>query len=112
MISEEELRSKRIYVGVLAVLFLAAGLGLMVFQPDKDGMQGALMRVALLLGAFWLAMPTKSRPAAWSKVSPLTVGIAIVSAMLLPRLRYLIPVIIAVLSIGWFVRPRQKKEEK
>ena len=32
--------------------------------------------------------------------------------MLLPRLRYLIPVIIAVLSIGWFVRPRQKKEEK
>ena len=52
MISEEELRSKRIYVGVLAVLFLAAGLGLMVFQPDKDGMQGALMRVALLLGAF------------------------------------------------------------
>jgi hypothetical protein len=108
MISEEELRSKRVYVGILAIGFLIAGLVVFAAHPDREGVQGALLRVGVLLGAFWLALPTKTRPAAWSKVSPLTIGIAVAVAAFLPRLRYVLPLVAAVAAIAWYTRPRRK----
>lgn len=67
------------------------------------------LRVGLLLGAFWLALPTKSRPAAWANISPYAV-VAIVAALLFVRqMRVFLPLLLVLGVFAFFVRPRPKK---
>ena len=107
MVSEEEMRKKRVYVGLYSFLCLM-GAGILVLYPEHEGLQGALLRVGVLLFAFWLAMPTKNRPAAWKVLSSnwILVGGAIVAA-LIPRLRAMFPVLAAFAAVAWFARPRK-----
>ena len=109
MVSDDELRKKRGFVGLFAVVCIA-GAGGLEFVSASDGFQAALLRVGLLLGAFWLAFPTKNRPAAWANVSWLTVGVLVMLAVLIPRFRYALPVLLIGTAIGWLVRPRRRNK--
>ena len=108
MISESELRQKRTLVGLLAIccVVLAA---ILLLMGRSDAFASALLRVGLLLGAFWLALPTSGRAAAWARVSPWTVGLLVVAALLLQRFRVFLPVLLVGALIGWIVRPRNRK---
>lgn len=109
MVNEDELRGKRIYVGLLSIGCLVGAVVTVFTAPDNEGLQGALIRVGLLLGAFWLAMPTANRPSAW-KVLPTSnwaIFGMIVSAVLISRLKYMFPVIAVFAGIAWFARPRK-----
>ncbi|MEO2032886.1 MAG: hypothetical protein ABGZ35_12440 [Planctomycetaceae bacterium] len=108
MISENELRRKRALVGLLAIACTIAG-GLLLITARHAGTASAFVRVGLLLGAFWLALPTRDRPAAWARVSPWTVGLVVVAGIVLPRAKPMIPFLVAGLLIGWLVRPRKRK---
>lgn len=109
MVNEDELRSKRIYVGLLAIGFLIGAAVTFFAAADNEGLQGALMRVGLLLGAFWLAMPTKTRPSAW-KILPTSnwaIFGMIISAVFISRLKVMFPVLAIFAGIAWFARPRK-----
>ena len=60
----------RLLIGCLAVTFLVAGLAIGLFDSWGNLWCGSLIRASLLLGAFWLGMPTKGRAAAWANFSP------------------------------------------
>lgn len=109
MVNEDELRGKRIYVGLLSIGCLVGAVVAVVVAPDNEGLQGAFIRVGLLLGAFWLAMPTATRPAAWKRLPTSNWAIfgMIVSAVLISRLKYMFPVIAVFAGIAWFARPRK-----
>ena len=77
--------------------------------PDQDAMAAAFVRVGLLLGAFWLALPTKSRPAAWSNVSPYVVVAIVVALLLVRQMRVFVPLLLVVALLAFFLRPRPKK---
>lgn len=96
-------------MGVLSIICLVAGVAL-YFYPDSEGLQGALLRVGMLLAAFWLAMPTKTRPAAWKVLSSnwALVG-AVVSAILMPRVKGMFPVFAVMIAVAYFARPRNPK---
>ncbi len=81
---------------------------ILLFNPNNDGLQAALLRVGLLLGAFWLAMPTKTRPAAWKSFSSnwTLVGL-IITAIVIPRAKMMFPVIAIIAGIAYFARPRK-----
>lgn len=107
--SDQDLVRKRTPVGVLAIAFLV-GAAVLILFPEHEGTQAAFLRVGLLLGAFWLAMPTKSRPAAWKPLqSKWTVPILIGCGLLLPRLKFMMPVLAVLGVIAWFARPRSRK---
>ncbi|MCH2212142.1 MAG: hypothetical protein MK110_12630 [Fuerstiella sp.] len=108
MISESEMRRKRAVVALLAVVCIVTGV-ILLTNSDSDGLASAFLRVGLLLGAFWLVLPAKDRPAAWARVSPWSVGCVVGLALILPRARFFIPVLVAGVAIGWLVRPRNKK---
>ena len=109
MVDEDDLRSRRIYVGLLAITSLA-GAVVLLFYPGNDGLQGALVRVGLVLGAFWLALPTKTRPSAWKgMMSSWTVPGLIITALLIPRLKFMFPVLAIIAGIAYFARPRPRK---
>jgi len=111
MAHDPELQRKRGLVGILALCCLVAGAALLV-SGGNEGLASALIRVGLLLGAFWLALPTDSRPAAWARVSPWSIAVVVGVAVLLPRLRFFLPVLVVGIAIGWVVRPRRKKPKQ
>lgn len=107
MVSDEQLRQKRIYVGLISVACISGAVVLAAF-PEHEGLQGALMRVGILLAAFWLALPSKHRPAAWKGLSSNWVLFGgIIAAIAIPRARAMFPVIAVIIAIAWFVRPRK-----
>jgi len=110
MTTDQELRQKRGIVGLLAIGCIASAIVLLVIGGNQ-GFASALLRVGSLLGAFWLALPTKGRPAAWARVSPLSLGLLAISAALISRLKFFIPLLLVGFAIGWVVRPRRRKPE-
>lgn len=111
MVNDDELRSKRIYVGLLAVAALVGGV-VLAFFPGNEGVQGACVRVGLVLGAFWLALPSKERPAAWKKFSSRmssnwTIFALIATAIVIPRAKAMFPLLAIMAGIAWFARPRK-----
>lgn len=109
MVNEDELRGKRIYVGLLALGCLTGGVVTLVVSPGNEGLQGALIRVGLVMGAFWLAMPTASRPAAWKRLpsSNWAIGGMVITAIFIRQLKYMFPVLAVFAGIAWFARPRK-----
>ena len=108
MTTDSDMQFKRAIVGLLSLASGTAAVGLL-FVPGYDALQGSLVRVGLVLGALWLALPTDQRPAAWAYISPWSVAIIIAAAVLVRQLKIFFPILIAGIAIGWFVRPRNKK---
>lgn len=110
MTTSDDLIRKRTLVGILSLGCLIGG-GWLYFSADNEGLQGALLRVGMLLAAFWLAMPTRDRPAAWRVLSSnwALVG-AIASGILMPRFRGMFPVFAVLVAVALFVRPRNRNK--
>ncbi len=75
----------RLLVGCLAATFLFSGLAIGLFDSWGNLWCGSLIRASLLLGAFWLGMPTKGRAAAWANFSPLWIVAIAVGMVLLGK---------------------------
>lgn len=112
MVTDEELRQKRKYVAFFSALCMIGAGGVAVLSPDSEGLQGALLRVGILMFAFWLAMPTKERKAAWKILSSnwILIGSAIIAAAI-PRLRAMFPVLAVFAAVAWFAMPRKSKDQ-
>ena len=107
MVSDSELRAKRVYVGFFAVVCLGGAIAL-AFAPGNEGLQGAFVRVGVLLSAFWLALPSGKRPAAWRGMSSnWAIFGGVILAIAIPRLRAMFPILAIVLGIAWFAKPRK-----
>ncbi len=111
----ETIPINRTLVGVISVVCLITAGCLHQFVTieqfaQKVAATGAFMRVGLLMFAFWLALPTRTRDAAWANVSPwVFVGLiaAIVGVAVRPKIA--IPLIVVLAVFGFIVRPRNKK---
>jgi len=71
---------------------------------------GGFVRVALLMSAFWLALPSGQREAAWANVSPTTFVGLLVAVVLLPRFpRAVLGMAVVLVPIWVVLRPRKKR---
>jgi hypothetical protein len=116
----------RTLVGLIALTCLATAAVMFFLGRGESGAatpwnsemwRAGFTRVGLVMGAFWLALPSRGREAAWANVSPVVfVGmLATVAAVAVPRLRFLLPMlaVLAVLGIiGYVLKPRDKKRPK
>ena len=111
--SGEKITINRALVGVLALVCLGVALAIWIGVPDGLNTWmwvGAFTRVGVVMSAFWLALPSRHREAAWADVSPMTfAGILVALIAAASRPRVVIP-ILAVVAVLWFVlRPRPKQ---
>ena len=111
--SGEKITINRTLVGVLALVCLGTALAIWIGVPAGQNTWmwvGAFTRVGVVMSAFWLALPSRHREAAWANVSPLTfAGIVVAVIALASRPRVALP-ILAVVAVLWFVlRPRPKQ---
>ncbi len=97
---------------VLACLGGAGAMWASGYAAERQLAFSGLIRVGIFMSAVWLALPGGGRLAAWAGMSPwVMVGLA-VGVFLTPRLKYSIPLVIGMLVLGAFIRPRGKKSKK
>ena len=69
-----------------------------------------LIRVGIFMATVWWALPGGGRLAAWAGMSPWTMVFIAVGVFLTPRLKYSGPIVIAMLVLGAFIKPKSKKK--
>jgi hypothetical protein len=99
----------RMLVGVLAVGCVVAGFGIALLDTWENAVFAGLLRTGVLLGAVWLALPTKSRQAAWANISPWTLlGFLIVAVIAIRRPQIFFPMVAVFVVATLLIRPRRR----
>lgn len=113
MPSQKKVPVNRTMVGLISLACLAAFVALYFFvdEDKKYAMLAAAFgRVGLLMGAFWLALPTKTRDAAWKGVSPLAALASVVMIVVIAvRPKVGIPLAAVMIAAAYVLRPRDKQ---
>ena len=108
--SDRNVALNRTLAGVLAIGCGVAGVVLCATRGIEDQFGAGFIRVGLVLGALWFAMPTPTREAAWARVSPwAVVGVVLALVLLVRQPRVLLPAVIVLLLVGYFLRPRKRR---
>lgn len=111
--SETDLTPNRLLVGIITLVCFAGaavmwGLG---YREGQELAFAGLIRVGVFMAAFWLALPSKSRFAAWKGLSPWVIVCIAVAVFAIPRLKFSIPIIIGMLVAGAFIKPKPKRNK-
>ena len=114
--SDEKITINRTMVGLLALVCLGTSLTIWLVSPTEQFWLAAFMRVGLLMLAFWLALPTRSREAAWANVSPkilIGMALAIVVVVIRPNaVKVAVPILIVLAIVSFVLRPPDKQRPK
>jgi len=106
--AEQQISVNRTLVGVIAAACLVAGVAIGFLDEFTNLWCAAFIRVGLVMGALWIALPTRDRKAAWANVSPVTlVAVLAVAVMLAGRPRVFFPLLVVAAILWFFVRPRR-----
>lgn len=106
---EAELIRKRRTVGLIAVASASIGVATWMLEGSGSAIAGPCIRIGIVMAALWLALPTRTRPAAWARIRPWHLVSLIVFLIFLPRLKAAIPVLIIGIVIGWLLRRRGRR---
>jgi hypothetical protein len=98
----------RTLVGLISLICLLSSAGLFLVHGGDEGWEmwyAGFLRVGLLMGAFWQALPTKSRDAAWAEVSPMAlIGGLVLLFIAVRRPKVFIPLFVIVGAILFVLR--------
>jgi hypothetical protein len=105
---------RKLLVGIIAIgcLATAAGLWLFTDDPGKNPVTSVTMRLGIMLGALWLALPKQGEHLAWEKCLPAAVAVIVVLSFMKGSWRVLIYAIPAAIVVGIaaaFLRPKSKR---
>lgn len=113
--SDEKIAVNRTLVGIIGLVCLGIYGYLYWIAPQdmfaqQDIITGAFMRVGLLMMAFWLALPSKNREAAWANLPPwVFVAVALSIVLFATRPKVAIPLVLFFGILGFVLRPRKKR---
>ena len=102
--------SRRQRVGWFAVACLAAAAIGFAVQGYENTWASIASRVGIVLGTLWMCLPTETRPAAWSAMTPGRLALVVAAVVLSYRvsIKYL-PFLVAAGFLGWLLRPKKKR---
>jgi hypothetical protein len=101
----------RSLVAVLAIACLIGGVSAVLFDSYENPWGGALIRVGTVLAVLWFALPTPTRPAAWSGFSPwVTVSFVVIAIFAARRPWLFFPLAGFVMLIVLLARPRGRRQ--
>lgn len=99
--------------GLLALGCLGAGGLIALLDTAENIWCGSFIRSGLMLGALWLALPTRGRAAAWANVSPWWfVALAGVMVVLVRYPWVLIPVLVGMIALMVFLPARDSRKPR
>jgi hypothetical protein len=100
----------RSLVAILAIACIVGGVSAVLFDSYENPWGGALIRVGTVLAVLWFALPTSTRPAAWSGISPwVTVTFVVIAIFAARRPWLFFPLAGIVMLIVLLARPRGRR---
>ena len=103
--TDQRVQVNRSLVGLIAAACLGAAITIAVVDTYENMWCAAFVRVGVLMSAFWLALPTRHREAAWANLSPYTVIGALMAILVVARWKSALPVVIGLGVIALVLRP-------
>lgn len=110
--ADRQVAVNRTLVGLIALGCLGAAVAIGALDTWENMWCAAFVRVGLLMGAFWLALPSRNREAAWANVSPYTIVAALLAVFIVARWRTALPIVIVVVILALILRPRQRRRPR
>jgi hypothetical protein len=108
--TERSVAVNRTLAGLLSIACGIAGIVLCATRGIDDPLGAGCIRIGVVLGALWAAMPTRTREAAWARVSPWAiVGVVLAAVLFVKHLRILLPMALAIIIVGYVLRPRSSR---
>ena len=109
--NESPLAVRKMIVGILALGSLATAAGVLLLSAEgfSNPMTAVAMRLGLILGALWLALPSTGESIAWAKVVPIAVVVAVACVRGGRFLLYAIPIAVLVGIVAVFIRPKGRR---
>jgi hypothetical protein len=104
-----EYAERRQRTGIATVGLLTAGIAGLIFAEPNVVWPAACLRIGIVLAALWACFPTRTRPAAWAFLRPERLIVLALILWFLPRLKPILPAVIVVLILLWFLRPRSRR---
>lgn len=99
----------RALVGLLGIACVVIGVVIGWTDSWQNVWCGSFVRTGVLLGAFWVALPSGNREAAWANVSPWTLVLSLLAALFFVRRPRVFFVIIALVIVAAVViRPKRR----
>ena len=94
-----------------AVCLLTAGV-VAVVDPERSAIIGAFMRVGLVMGALWLALPAAGGRVGWRVAGPIVVAVAVVAGVVKNArvLVVLVPILLVIGALMVVFRPRPPEQ--
>lgn len=99
-------------VGIVAVTCIVVSLAMRLMSVEHEAVYAALMRVGLVMGALWVALPALGDSSFFEKLTPLIAVGMILLAVLQKRFLVLMPLLAVILVIGVVLRPRPKERPR
>ena len=102
---------RRALVGTVAIACLCGAATLWWLRPEAAVWYASLLRAGVVLSVLWLALPSRSRPAAWAQMSPLTAGILAATLLLTMRMPKVgIPLLLMLILLRYVFTPRTRRK--
>lgn len=114
VMNDSPLAVRKLIVGIIALGCLAIAAGTWIFDDDpiRNPVASVTMRLGIMLGALWLALPRQGESLAWEKCLPPLVAVIVVLSFIRGSWRVLIYAIPAAIVVGiaaTFLRPRSRR---
>jgi hypothetical protein len=105
---------RKLIVGILSLGCLLTAAGMFLFAADGMGnpATAVAMRLGVMLGALWLALPSQGESIAWQRAMPIVIAVIVALAFFarsVKVLAYAIPAAIVVGVLLAFIRPRSNR---
>lgn len=107
--SEPFLINRRRRVGWITLGCMALAVGGFATQEKDSVWPAAAMRVGIVLGALWLCLPARTRPAAWAAITRGRLLVIIGMAILINRVKFVLPLLAIAGVLGWLLRPKKRR---
>ena len=107
--SEPLLINRRRRVGGITLGCIALAAVGFATQEKDSVWPAAAMRVGIVLGALWLCLPTESRPSAWAAITRGRLVVIILTAVLINRVKFILPLLAIAGILGWLLRPKKRR---
>ena len=103
---------RKLLVGLISLGCLITAAVSCYYTDWTNPLVAITMRLGVMLGALWLALPSEGDSIAWQKALPVVVAVMAAMAFLRINWRvllYLLPVALVVAVVAAFIRPKQKR---
>lgn len=111
--AEQQISVNRTLVGLIAVACLLTGLVVGIADDFTNLWCAAFIRVGLVMGAIWVALPARDREAAWANLSPgKLIAVLVFAVMLASRPRVFLPILVGIAILWLVLRPRTSRRAR